>query len=202
AINSRETIRKACLLDSARMMHDFTLVIETDGCAQWLAGLLSYLEAEKADCRVLVLDSTRVEMPALKRARGATSRLDVEFAEFSDLDPAEKRRQGINNVTTRFCALCASDDLVILEGLRGCLDALRGNPAASVAVGACFTFLPRPDGEIELNGVQLGATINDASPLKRLDRLLQQYQAPSYGVFRFRVLQRILDALGRMTKPF
>jgi hypothetical protein len=128
------------------MMRDFTLVIQTDNCAQRLATLLRYLETQNADCRVLVLDAGRVEVLALNRAHAAASSLDVEFAEFPDLDSTEKRRRGIHKVTTRFCALCTADDLVILEGVRGCIDVLRGSPAASVVVGRSFTFLPRPDG--------------------------------------------------------
>ena len=71
---------------------------------------MRYLETEKADCRILVLDSSRPETLAANRARVAGSSLDVEFAEFADLEPAEKWRQGIHKVTTSFCALCADDD--------------------------------------------------------------------------------------------
>jgi hypothetical protein len=55
---------------------------------------------------------------------------------------------------------------------------------------------------MKLNSVYCGATINDASPLERLDKLLQHGQAPSSGVFRTPALQRIFDALRPMTKTF
>jgi glycosyltransferase domain-containing protein len=188
-------------LGEAHLMRDFTLVIPTYNRAQLLAALLSYLETEKADCRVLVLDSSRPQVLAANRARVAASSLDVEFAEFPDLDPTDKWRRGIHKVTTPFCALCADDDLVILEGMRRCLDALRGNPAASVVQGYSFTFLPRPDGDMELNNiVYFRPTIDDGSPLERLDKLFQQYQAPSYGIFRTPALQRIFDALQALTE--
>ena len=80
------------------------------------------LRRENADCRVLVLDSSGPEVLAANRERVAASSLDVEFAEFPDLEPIEKWRQGIHKVTTPFCALCADDDLVILEGVQRCLD--------------------------------------------------------------------------------
>jgi hypothetical protein len=61
---------------------------------------------------------------------------------------------------------------VIVEGVRGCLDVLRSSPAASVAQGYSFTFLPRPEGDIELNNiVYFRPTIGDSSPLRRLDKL-------------------------------
>src|SRR4030081_2124399 len=95
----------------AHMMRDFTLVISTYNRARSLAALLSYLETEKADCRILVLDSSLPETLATNRGRVAAPSLDVEFAEFPDLEPAEKWRQGIHKVTTPFCALCADDDI-------------------------------------------------------------------------------------------
>ncbi|MGZ3387960.1 MAG: TIGR00180 family glycosyltransferase, partial [Isosphaeraceae bacterium] len=135
------------------MMQDFTLVIPTYNRAQSLAALLSYLETENADCRILVLDSSLPETLAANRIRVTSSSLDVEFAEFADLEPAEKWRQGIHKVTTPFCALCADDDIVILAGVRRCLDALRTNVSASTVQGYSFTFLPRSDGDMELNNI-------------------------------------------------
>ena len=177
-------------------MHDFTLVVPTYNRPQLLAGLLGYLEAVKADCRILVLDSGRPDTQAANRNRVADCGLDVEFAEFPDLDPTEKWRQGLHRVTTPFCALCADDDLVILEGVRHCLAVLRNSPAASVVQGHSFTFLPRADGDIELNNiVYFRSTIDDASPLQRLDKFFRRYQAPSYGVFRAPALRRIFDSL-------
>jgi glycosyltransferase domain-containing protein len=180
---------------------DFTLVIPTCNRAQLLSALLSYLEAEKADCHILVLDSSRPDVLAANRARVRTSHLDVEFAAFPELEPGEKCRQGIRKVTTPFCALCADGDVVILEGMRQCLDALRRNPAASVAQGRSFGFQPRPDGDMELNNtVDLRATIEDLSPSARLGNLFRQYQTTNSGMFRTPVLLRIFDALQPMTK--
>jgi glycosyltransferase domain-containing protein len=182
-------------------MRDFTLIIPTYNRNQLLATLLNYLEAEKPDCRVLVLDSSRPDMLAANRARVATCGLDIEFAEFPNLEPTEKWRLGVHKVTTPFCAFCADDDLVILDGVRQCLDALRSNPAASVVEGYTLTFLPRADGDMELNNiVYFRPSIDASSPLERLDKLFQQYQALVYGVFRTPALQRTLDALQLLTK--
>jgi hypothetical protein len=79
-------------------VRDFTLVIPTYNRAPLLAALLGYLEAEKADCRNLVLDSSRPEVMAANRERAAASTLDIEFAEFEDAAPREKRRQGFRKV--------------------------------------------------------------------------------------------------------
>jgi glycosyltransferase domain-containing protein len=181
-------------------MRDFTLIIPTHDRAQLLAALLGYLEAENADCRILVLDSSRAEVKAANQARVHASSLDIEFMEFMEESIVEKWRHGIQNVVTPFCSLCADDDLVVLDGVRRCLDVLRGNPAASVAQGFSFTFLPQPDGGLELNNiVYFSPSINDTAPLDRLARLFERYQAPTYGIFRTPTLQRIFDALQSLT---
>jgi glycosyltransferase domain-containing protein len=182
-------------------MRDFTLVIPTYNRAQQLSALLSYLETEQADCRVLVLDSSSAVVLEANHERVAASNLDADFAVFTDVDADEKWRQGIHKVSTPFCALCADDDLVILRGVRRCLDTLRENPAVSVAQGYSFTFLPRPDGDMELNNiVYFTPSIQDSSPLERLNKLFEIYQAPTYGIFRTPALQRIFDVLRPMTK--
>jgi hypothetical protein len=97
--------------------------------------------------------------------------------------------------------LCADGDVLILEGARRCLDILRSNPAASTVQGYSLTFQPRANGDMELNNVYFRPTIDDASPLQRLDGLFQRYQALCYGMFRAPALQQILDSLQRLTKP-
>jgi glycosyltransferase domain-containing protein len=181
-------------------MDDFTLVIPTYDRPRQLAALLGYLEAEGARCRVSVLDSSPPRSRALNRDLIARSRLNIEHAEFpTETRPFDKFRAGIDRVTTPFCALCADDDLIIVEGVSRCLDALRKDPQASVAQGYSFVFTYGPDESITLgNIVYFTPTISDAEPLARVAKLFRQYQAATYGNYRTPVLQRIFSALRPM----
>ena len=77
--------------------------------------------------------------------------LRLDYAEFpSEMHPFDKFREGVHKVTTEFCALCADDDLVVLDGVERCLDALRCNPQASVAQGYSFSFLCQHNGDMDL----------------------------------------------------
>ena len=70
--------------------------------------------------------------------------LKLEYAEFpSETHPFDKFREGVHKVTTEFCALCADDDLVLLDGVQRCLDALRSNPQR-LGRPRLFLFLPLP----------------------------------------------------------
>lgn len=178
------------------MMRDLTLIVPTCGRPQLLSAFLRYLEAERADCRVLVLNSSSPDVLAITRARAACFSLDLEFMEIPEVEPGEICRQGIGKVFTPFCALCPDEDVVILNGMQRCLDVLRGDPKASVAHGYSFLFLPRADGNIELNGVMpFSSTSQDSSPIGRLGNLCRPYQPLSSGVFRTVALQRIFESL-------
>jgi glycosyltransferase domain-containing protein len=185
------------------MMRDLTLIIPTCNRATSLAALMGYLETEKADCRVLVLDSSRPETMAANRARVGIASLDAEFAEFADTDPDKKLRQGIQRISTTFCAICADDDLVILDGVRRCLDALRGNPLVPGAEGSSFSFAPQPDGSLALNNLCGFSSINEESPLGRLAQFFDQNELlPSGGTFRTMALQRISDGFRLSARTF
>jgi glycosyltransferase domain-containing protein len=185
------------------MMRDLTLIITTCNRATSLAALMGYLETEKADCRVLVLDSSCPETMAANRARLGTSSLDAEFAEFADTDPDEKLRQGIHRISTTFCAVCADDDLVVLDGVRRCLDALRGNPLVPGAQGSSFSFAPQPDGGLALENLCCFSSIDEESPLGRLAQFFDQNELlPIGGTFRTMALQRICDGFRLSARTF
>src|SRR5262249_45973458 len=101
---------------------------------------------------------------------------------------------------TPFCALCADDDLVVLDGVKRCLEALRSNSRASVAQGYSFSFLCHANGNMDLGNVlYFSSTIDDPSPLARVAKLFARYQAATYGNYRTQVLQRISATLEPMT---
>lgn len=182
-------------------MQDFTLIIPTYNRPKQLGALLGYLEASRSLCRILILDSSQPQPRAATRKVVEATNLKLEHVEFpSETHPFDKFREGAHKVTTEFCALCADDDLVVLDGVKRCLEALRSNPQASVAQGYSFSFFCQPNGEMDLGNIlYFSSTIDDATPLARLAKLFALYQAATYGNYRTPVLQQILDTLKPMT---
>ena len=94
-------------------MQDFTLVIPTYNRPKQLRALLAYLGAEKALCRILILDSSKPRLRAANRKSAELAKLKLDYAEFpAETHNFDKFREGVHKVTTQFCALCADDDLV------------------------------------------------------------------------------------------
>src|SRR5262249_21663215 len=182
-------------------MQDFTLVIPTYNRSKQLGALLAYLGAQVCECRILILDSSEAKARAANRKIARLAKLKLDCIEFpTETHPFNKFKEGVEKVTTEFCALCADDDLAMLDGVKQCLEALRSNPRASVAQGYSFSFLCHADGNIDLgNMLYFSSTIDDASPLARVAKLFARYQAATYGNYRTPVLQRIFDTLKPMT---
>jgi glycosyltransferase domain-containing protein len=182
-------------------MQDFTLVIPTYNRPKQLGALLAYLGANGCECRILILDSSEAKARAANRKIVTLAKLKPDCIEFpTETHPFNKFKEGFDNVTTEFCALCADDDLVMLDGVKKCLEALRSNPRASVAQGYSFSFLCHADGNMDLGNIlYFSSTIDDASPLARVAKLFARYQAATYGNYRTEVLQRIFDTLKPMT---
>ncbi|MEA2970007.1 MAG: hypothetical protein QOE78_3268, partial [Alphaproteobacteria bacterium] len=182
------------------MIQDFTLVIPTYNRPKQLQALLTYLAAQQPRCRILILDSSQPEQRHANRQIAELTNFNLEYVEFpSETHPFDKFREGLHKVTTEFCALCADDDLVLLDCVQHCLDALRSNPSASVAQGYSFSFLCQHDGDMDLGNIlYFTPTIDDSTPLARLAKLFARYQAATYGNYRTPVLQRIFDTLKPM----
>jgi GT2 family glycosyltransferase len=78
-------------------MRDFTLVIPTYNRSSMLGAFLRYLELEKAECKVLVLDSSKDEHRSINRAAADKSSLDLRFMEFPvNTHPFDKFREGVD----------------------------------------------------------------------------------------------------------
>jgi glycosyltransferase domain-containing protein len=195
-----QRLAQAQVLTAAKPMRDFTLIIPTFNRPQLLSSALAYLQAECAECRILVADSSREDARKSNRAVAARQKLDLEYLEFPvETHPFDKFREAVQMANTPFCALCADDDLVVLDGVRQCLDALRQNPKAAVAQGYSFSFQCQSDGSMELGAIlYFTPTIDEVTPLARLANLFDCYQAATYGNYRTAVLQQIFDSLRPM----
>lgn len=183
------------------MQNMLTLVIPTHNRAPVLAALLAYLKSTGSEWRVLVLDSSHPDIMAVNRANASQSGLNIELLDLTAADTiVEKWRLGIRNVQTPYCLICADDDLILVEGVRHCLELMEQERSASVVQGYSFSFLPLPDGNMELNNVAyFTPSITQPTPLERVAQQFQQYQATVYGLYRTPVLQHIMEDISGLT---
>jgi putative sugar O-methyltransferase len=185
------------VISDSKLRSGYTLVIPTYNRPDLLAALLRSLEREGAPFWVMVLDSSAPEPRARNRAVVAASGLRVQHVEFpQETHPFDKFRAGVERVATPFCGLCADDDLVLVEGIRACVDELDRRPDVSVAHGYYFSFQAHADDSIDvLDTVYYSPSIEQAAPVERLRSLFSQYQALTYGTYRTPALRKVFAGI-------
>jgi glycosyltransferase domain-containing protein len=178
-------------------MSDFTLVIPTYNRPAALGRLLRYLSALGWAHRVLVLDSSRPAERESNRRITSSLELDLTYAEYPvETHPFDKFRDGVDRVQTPFCALCADDDVILPSGSEACIRALRQDPGVAVAHGYSFMFLEHPGGRFDLvNVLYFTPSLLDGTPLARLLKQFDQYQATTYSHYRTEALRSIFHAI-------
>ena len=182
------------------MRDDYTLVVPTYNRSNDLAVLLAYLQAQQADFRILVLDSSKKsELTKNRKAAKAVS-LNIEHHEF-DLRtrPFDKFRAGVEMVETPYCSLCADDDIPLPRGLNTSVELLKAKRDLAVAHGYYFQFARHPNSMNLASITYYTPDISDDEPVARVHTLMRHYQALTYGVYRTEVLQHIFDAVRPVT---
>ena len=170
----------------------FTLLVPTFNRPVDLARLLRYLGRHSAAFPVLVLDSGDDESRAATTSLVAGSDLNVRVLAYESLiTPFEKFLRGSEEVKTEFCALCADDDVVMLESLPPLVEFLQQHPDFSAAHGWYFTF----DSGRHLDVTALvysGRSLDRPDPLRRLRDLFDRYEAVTYALYRTHVMRDVL----------
>jgi glycosyltransferase domain-containing protein len=167
------------------------LIVATFNRASLLARLLGYLEREEAGFSILVLDSSAAETREQNARRIKESTLSIRHVCYpSDIDPFLKIGAGSRLVVTRYCSLCADDDLVVVPAVRRCIGVLERRPRASSAHGWYFNFSDAKTFDLSYV-VYRGASLGDGNPLVRLRKMFASYEAVFYAVYRTPVLQAV-----------
>jgi len=185
------------------MDNDFSLVVPTYNRSQDLARLLSYLKREKMSCPILVLDSSALKNRPENQRIVQEAALSITYLEYpEEIKPFDKFYDGVCQVKTQFCQLCADDDLILVKELGKCVEQLKLDPTASVAHGYYFTF-SEDNNQAIMSIPQIlyySPTIDAHQPIKRLEKLFSHYQALTYGIYRTAILKRILSTIRSVDK--
>ncbi|MFO1321960.1 MAG: TIGR00180 family glycosyltransferase [Burkholderiales bacterium] len=166
-------------------LDELTVVIPTYNRTEHLARLLSYYASQDAPISFLVLDSGAPESVVSNRQRVEASGARFRHVVFpSSVPVATKLAEGLKLVATPYCAFCADDDLVFVEGLSAALGYLRSHPDHVCADGIYLNYRLRPGNDVQLQIEYASHGIEAAHPAARVFRLFQRYESLFYGVFR------------------
>lgn len=180
-------------------LDDLTVIVPTYNRREHLARLLTYYASKPAAITYLVLDSSA---PDTVEANGALVRQCGDRFRHVTFDPslpvAAKLSQGLELVTTPYCAFCADDDLVFVAGLEAARAYLADHPEHVCADGIYLNYRLRPGNDVQLQIEYASTGIEASHPAARVFRLFQRYESLFYGVFRTHDLARIFAGVSRI----
>ena len=178
-------------------LNELSIVIPTYNRQELLAQLLAYYRVKRSAASFLILDSSEssiADRNARVVAEGGGHFRHVVYPTTTSV--AEKLSRGLALVKTPYCAMCADDDLVFLDGVKQALDYLKGHPDRVCADGIYLNFF-RSKADIYLK-IEYGSKgIEAEHPGARVFRLFQNYESLFYGVFRTPDLTEIFAGVSR-----
>lgn len=165
-------------------MQNLTLIIPTYNRPGYLGQLLAYYRDKALASKVLILDSSQPAIVAHNARVAAECGERFRHVVFpSTTQVALKLLKGIELVQTPFCAFCADDDLVYVNGLSQALAYLQEHPDYVCTDGIYLNYA-KSRNDIQLQIEYASAGIDCEHPGARVFRLYQKYESLFYGVFR------------------
>lgn len=172
---------------------DYTLIIPTYNRPREFRALLNYLCDQKAEFKILVLDSSDAETMNENKIFTGQISLNTEFISFpSDTPPFEKFWKGAQKVETAFCSLCADDDVIVVKSIPEIVDFLKKDSSYVAAHGLYFSFMAQEHITISDLVYNKDVLMNE-NPILRLRDLFQSYEAITYAIYRTPVFEKVLS---------
>ncbi len=186
------------MIQPAGRPYSYRLIVPTYDRPALLSRLLDYLERQRADFSIVVLDSSHDGVRAANATRIARSPLSIRLADYAtDVHPFLKIRDGLKLVTTACCSICADDDVLVLPALRECLALLDERSEVSAVHGSYFNFVESEFFDLSAIMYRGPSVIADA-PLDRLRQLFARYEAVFYAVYRTHIMQEVFGSVGEV----
>jgi glycosyltransferase domain-containing protein len=163
----------------------FTLIIPTYNRPLLLQRLLAYLGKSIASFPILVLDSSEGDCARQNANLVTRSTLKIEHVEYPPTTaPFSKFADGFNRVETRYSALCADDDVILLQGLASAVEFLEAHQNYAVAHGHYFDFTMTSRKIVLERWRYADDDSLTGAAANRVLELIRRYRALTYAVVR------------------
>ncbi len=204
-----------------------TVVIPTYNRPNYLKRISGYYHQYGSSLPILIADSSMDENKKLNRENLAS--FQGAFFTYLDkydpgTDPWYKILDALQQVSTKYCVLCADDDFVTPNGINQSVEFLECNADFTIAHGRYINFRLEGDGtdnrfcwintylpaEINayfmaastLNHVPMRQSIIFTGALERIHYHLSNYFATFYAVHRTDLLKQILEETVKVTGDY
>ena len=181
----------------------YTIVIPTYNRYKNLNRLLDFFnETESEKFKILILDSSSIDMPKYIEHRIASSE-QIEYKKFdSNIFFTQKLSEGVQHINTKYAVMCADDDFIFINAVEDCIDFLEINDDFSLAHGKFVLHSFENNKLIFENTYQKDRTIDNADYKKRLYEHCSLYYPTFYSVHRTEEMKLIFQKTCEYTNNF
>lgn len=174
-------------------LDDFTLIIPTHNRPDTFKCLVNLLSQYKRKLNLIFLDSSEDETKNKNKSLINSllgQHISHSYHEFdSKSEPFEKFSFGVSQVKTSYCAFCADDDVVLLEGVEHIIEFLNSNADFAAAHGYYFNFQVSKDGFEIQDVVYSRNNLCQEARMKRVYALFSNYEATFYATYRTQAIK-------------
>jgi glycosyltransferase domain-containing protein len=161
-----------------------TLIVPTYNRPTHLTRLLNYYARKNVNLHFLILDSSQMEFRSSNKTTVSRLGAQARYMDFpSSISVAMKLYEGLKLVDTPYCAFCADDDLVFIEGLSQAASHLQNNPDY-VSVDGIYLNFTQQQQIFDIHVEYAAKGISAQDPGARILKGYQKYESLFYGVFR------------------
>lgn len=182
------------------MYKNITLIIPTFNRHEHLSRLLTYYSRLNCDINFLVLDSSSEDYKNKNKqfiAKIINNKiLKIEHRLYDNIEPIIKIRDGLSQVKTKYCALCADDDVIFIDALVEAASHLEANENIVCVDGLYVNFFNNK-GILKVNLEYSRASMCSKNLYERIFSLMQKYESLYYGVYRVDELRLIINGASK-----
>ncbi len=182
-----------------------TLVVPTYNRPGYLKRLLQYYGSEKFPYSIKIADGSTEDVKKINQLTiSSQSNLAVEHCTYGpDKPPLFRIVDILKTVRTKYCAICADDDFLTVEGIARSMDFMDKNSDFAAAHGRYIDFWleqSRPETRFCWMPAYSGASITQATAILRLTQPFPRNLAPVfYAVYPTGLLRTILTETHKYT---
>ncbi|GAB4284904.1 MAG: hypothetical protein Kow0068_10120 [Marinilabiliales bacterium] len=174
------------------MLKEITIIIPLFNRYKEAIRLYNYFISLSSDIKIVILDNSIYPLENIKDVFSSRNLIYKIFPK--ETSYAQKLAIGINKyVFTEYAVICAQDDFLIIPAVNKCISFLKHNKDYSVCRGQTINFIndKKIANDIVFVKNQKLFSIDEDSPIKRLNIHLSNYTSTFYAIHRTIILKKI-----------
>lgn len=163
---------------------DLTIVITSKGRPDKLVRIIEHLEAEGFSGELLIGDASSSVDATLVQKRLEKAKLKSTYHWHEDLSVVKSHQFLSKKIKTTYSVCIADGGLILLNGIKNCLNLIESDPEIVAVSGNTFLFSLNDVGALKWLANYPMPHFNEVTPDERFHAICRDYKVPMYCIMR------------------